>query len=272
MSLILDAINKSEQQRPPHETVPGVGTLQEAGAAAGPSPWRRLLWPAITTVLAVLVIVLWWDSRQPVAVAPAPIAQPAAPALSEPVPSIPVAEPVADKVAPLPIDPVAEPPPPVGDTDVASLYAPVVAVDDSAAVPESPRIAEVEVVEVERIETASPVSEPTPLDVEAIALAAQKALAEQGAASAEPVVEHAVPLISELKQRTKDEIPSIFFSSHHWSNVAAERQVTLNGEIHREGDLIKPGLRLVEILDDSIVLDYRGTEFRLRSLNSWVNL
>jgi hypothetical protein len=46
----------------------------------------------------------------------------------------------------------------------------------------------------------------------------------------------------------------------------------INGKTWREGDLVKPGLRLMEILEDSIVLDYRGTEFRLRSLNSWVNL
>jgi hypothetical protein len=105
--------------------------------------------------------------------------------------------------------------------------------------------------------------------VEAIARAAQKALDEQ---PAEVVVVHAAPLMSELKQRTRDEIPSIFYSSHHWSTVAAERVVTLNGQAHREGERIKPGLSLVEILEDSIVLDYRGTEFRLRSLNSWVNL
>jgi len=31
-------------------------------------------------------------------------------------------------------------------------------------------------------------------------------------------------------------------------------------------------MRVEEILSDSVVLDYRGTQFRLRALNSWVNL
>jgi hypothetical protein len=68
MSLILDAINKSEQQRPPVETVPGVGTLHDADAVEQPSPWRRLLWPVLTGVLALLVIALWLDNKTPVPV------------------------------------------------------------------------------------------------------------------------------------------------------------------------------------------------------------
>ena len=102
--------------------------------------------------------------------------------------------------------------------------------------------------------------------MDALTRAAEQALAES------PVVEHAAPLINELAQRTKDEIPSVYFSSHHWSSIPRERVVVLNGTPRREGETVKPGLTLVEILEDSIVLDYRGTEFRLRSLNSWVNL
>jgi 2-phospho-L-lactate guanylyltransferase (CobY/MobA/RfbA family) len=130
-------------------------------------------------------------------------------------------------------------------------------------------IEQIAVVEVASEAAANPAPAAVPLDVEALARAAQKALEEQ---AEEVVVVHAAPLISELRQGTKDEIPSIFYSSHHWSTVAAEREVTLNGQVRLEGERIKPGLSLVEILENSIVLDYRGTEFRLRSLNSWVNL
>jgi hypothetical protein len=263
MSLILDAINKSEQQRPQAEPVPGVGTMHDAGAAAEPPPWRRLLWPVITTVLALLVIMLWLDGRAPAPVEEAPpLVQAVSPALPEPVlpepvlpepvtvPSMPAPEPMAEKVTPSPVSPATESPPGVGGTDVAALYAPAVTVEEDVTVTVDSGVAE--------------------MDVEFMALAAQKVLDEQ---AAEPVeVVHAAPLISELKQRTKDEIPSIFFSSHHWSSIPAERVVTLNGEARREGAQIKPGLRLVEILEDSIVLDYRGTEFRLNALNSWVNL
>jgi general secretion pathway protein B len=291
MSLILDAINKSEQQRPQVETVPGVGTMHDADAAEQPSPWRRLLWPVLTVVLASLAIVLWLDSKTPApAEEVAPPVQAASPALPEPVrlpsqpapvrlpsqqapvrlPSQPAPDLIAYKVASAPAPSAAEPPPIVGGTDVAALYTSAASVDDNVPVPVDPGIADAAAVEAAPGETTDPVPQPAPLDIEAIARVAQKALDEQ---VAEPVeVVHAVPLISELKQRTKDDIPSLFYSSHHWSTVAAERVVTLNGQARREGDLVKPGLRLLEILEDSIVLDYRGTEFRLRSLNSWVNL
>ncbi len=281
MSLILDAINKSEQKRPQVETVPSVGTVHDAGVAATPSPWRRMLWPVITTVLALLVLVLWLDldgrtaapveeaASSPAPAAPPALPEPAAPpVLPEPasLSSTPTPGPIVRKVASTSLSPAAEPSPGADATDVAALYAP--AVDGDVSAPVDSAAVEIEVLEVELGETAAVVPEPAPLDLEAVALAAQKALDEQ----VEIVVVHAVPLISDLKQRTKDEIPSIFFSSHHWSTVAAERVVTLNGQARREGEQIKPGLSLLEILEDSIVLDYRGTEFRLRALNSWVNL
>jgi hypothetical protein len=283
MSLILDAINKSEQKRPQVETVPSVGTMHDAGAAAKPSPWRRMLWPVITTVLALLVLVLWLDpdsrTAAPVEEAASLPEQVAAPVLPEPVlpepaslSATPAPEPIVRKVASSPASPAAEPSPGVGATDVASLYAPALAVDGDVSAPVDSAAVEIEVVEVELGETAAVAPEPAPLDVETIALAAQKALEEQVAEPDDVVMVHAVPLISDLRQRTKDEIPSIFFSSHHWSTVASERVVTLNGQARREGAQIKPGLKLLEILEDSIVLDYRGTEFRLRALNSWVNL
>ena len=110
-----------------------------------------------------------------------------------------------------------------------------------------------------------------PVDVDALARAAEAAL-EDRSATAEPVGEHEAPFIADLSQPVKDQIPSIFYSAHKWASVPSERSVVLNGQERRAGQQVKPGLRLVEILEDSIVLDFRGTEFRLRSLNSWVNL
>jgi hypothetical protein len=48
--------------------------------------------------------------------------------------------------------------------------------------------------------------------------------------------------------------------------------VVLNGKKVKEGERLAGGIRLDEILPDSIVLSYKGQQFRLRALNSWVNL
>jgi general secretion pathway protein B len=258
MSLILDAINKSEQERPRPDTVPGVQTLHEGAVGAEQaSRWRRLVWPLVAIVLALLVIALWFTRSAPPVVKEAPQA-PAVPVAaaqitqSSPVVSAP--KPVVTEAPAVSQPPVATPPGIYTSADVVALYAKK---DSAKAAVPKPSVSE---------------SEAAALDVEAIALAAQQALAEKPFVPVELEVEDEAPFIAELSQRVKDEIPSIYFTVHHWSTVASEREVTLNGTIHREGDRIKAGLTLVAILKDSIVLDYRGTEFQLRSLNSWVNL
>ena len=46
----------------------------------------------------------------------------------------------------------------------------------------------------------------------------------------------------------------------------------LNSKSVKVGGNVAPGVEVDEILPDSVVLDYRGTQFRLRALNSWINL
>ena len=102
-------------------------------------------------------------------------------------------------------------------------------------------------------------------DVEAIAMAARKQLA------ADLVAAHPAPLLVDLPVAVKDEIPTIFFRQHDWTAQANARSVNLNGEVYREGDQVAPDLQLLEIHPDFILMDFRGNEFLLRALNSWVN-
>ena len=104
------------------------------------------------------------------------------------------------------------------------------------------------------------------LPVDAILTAVQQELA------APPRDHDPTPLVQDLPQDTRDALPSIFFSNHSWSNQGMDKHVTLNGELLREGDMVMPDVRLVEIMPEYIVLEFRGTRFRLRALNSWVNL
>ncbi len=248
MSLILDALNKSEQDRPEQETTPGLQTIHHT-APQEQRRWLWMAWPVATVIFASLALGLWMGRApdaprpQPAPVVSTPVIAPVPVPLAEPVLAVQetVLEAPPPEVLPEPTVVIAEPAP-TADNGVAALYAPVVE--------------EVPVVE----------DTPTAIDIDALAQAAEQALAERLA------VEHNVPFISELRQSTKDEIPTVFFTVHRWSSSPQDKDVVLNGKTYHEGDLVKPGLRLTEILKDSIVLDYRGTEFRLNSLNSWVNL
>lgn len=84
------------------------------------------------------------------------------------------------------------------------------------------------------------------------------------------LVPHDAVLLEDLSQQQKDAIPTIMYSSHDW-NPGGVSRVTLNGEALTVGER-RGGLKVEEILPDSVVLNWRETAFRLRALNSWVNL
>ena len=48
--------------------------------------------------------------------------------------------------------------------------------------------------------------------------------------------------------------------------------VTINGQQARAGQTVGRGVTVEEVLPDSVVLSHAGQQFRLRALNSWVNL
>jgi hypothetical protein len=160
-------------------------------------------------------------------------------------------EPPAKQAADVPASADAAPPAPE-DPAVARLYRDRSVPEEPAAAPAAP--------------APAANREEQPVDIEDIL---KRARAESGMPEAD---DHPVPLLSSLSQQTKNEIPSVYYQLHDYSNNAAASRVTLNGKSVRVGGSPAPGLRVEEILPNSVVLNYRGTQFRLRALNSWINL
>jgi hypothetical protein len=85
------------------------------------------------------------------------------------------------------------------------------------------------------------------------------------------LTEHPVPLLSSLSQQTKDGIPTLMYQRHDYSGDPSRSSVVINGKTLRAG-ASGGGVKVEEILPDSVVLEVQGVRFRLRALNSWVNL
>jgi general secretion pathway protein B len=85
-----------------------------------------------------------------------------------------------------------------------------------------------------------------------------------------PLTPHSAALLENLSQQQKDQIPTIVYVAHEFSEVGA-RSVTLNGRRLIVGQRVD-GIEVLEILNDSVVLRAGSIEFRLRALNTWVNL
>lgn len=143
---------------------------------------------------------------------------------------------------------------PVVDPEVTALY--------EQPAPESPPLPEPEVIE----RSAAPQTQTeTDLDIEALVAQAQEELANA------ELDDIGVPFLASLSQQTKDGIPSIMYQRHDYSGNPSQSSVVLNGQPLRKGQSVD-GVKVVEILPDSSVLEFRATQFRLRALNSWVNL
>lgn len=84
--------------------------------------------------------------------------------------------------------------------------------------------------------------------------------------------DHPVPFLIDLSQQTKDSIPTVYYLRHDYSSDSSRSTVVLNSKTLSVGGSPAPGMKIEEILPDSVVLNYQGTQFRLRALNSWVNL
>ena len=100
-----------------------------------------------------------------------------------------------------------------------------------------------------------------------LAMAMQQAARAAGEST---LVPHPVPLLENLSQQQKDRVPTIVYSDHVFaaSDIAS---VELNGTRMLAGQQAG-GIEVVEILTDSVILRAGGSEFRLRALNTWVNL
>lgn len=284
MSFILDALNRSDTDRDEDQAVPGLQTVHGPRSAAEVPLWRRALWPALAILFALIAAGAWLGSPGAPESGATQVSAPAEQATPVPTQQAPM-EKQAAVPAPQPVAKAVPKPTAGQQADIAALYAskpatPQPALTSPQAAPATPQPAPLPVPASPEPEVVAPQPQPTPrpaqvaqpaIDVEALARAAQAELDTLQDEQA-PVVEHEAPFISELRQSQKDQIPSIFYNAHNWSANPSRSSVILNKREFRAGQQVKPGLKLVEILQDGIVLDFRGTEFRLNSLNSWVNL
>jgi general secretion pathway protein B len=160
------------------------------------------------------------------------------------------------------------------DAAVAALYGKATppAVDgEEEHAPEVPEQARA------RTEAATPASQsetelpPRGVDEEPIDMALLLERTEEGLKNAR-LQEHSAPFIADLSQQKKNAIPSILYRHHDYSSNSAQSSVVLNGKRLKVGQTVVGSIKLEEILPGSIVLNQRGEQFRLRALNSWVNL
>lgn len=241
MSYILDALKRAEAERG-RGSVPGLHTRQATSPAAGAAAnLRSRVWLGIGALLTLGLVAagVWvWQTAKgdprplamPSPVAPTP-SQISAPITTVPVASVPAIE-LAAKTASAPVR--------------VTATAPV-----AAAVP-APVTKSVPAVTTRAASVVAKQARPkTPLE---------PVFKEVPPAVATPT---AVPLLSELSENIRRQIPALAITGAVYSNNPGQRLLLVNNQVLSQGSQAAPELKLEEIGEHSSVFDFRGTRFRL---------
>lgn len=112
---------------------------------------------------------------------------------------------------------------------------------------------------------ASATRRETPVDLEQVLREVRRASASDS------LSEHPVPVLESLSQQFRDRVPTLMYLRHDYTGDQGSSSVLINGESLRVGQRTQ-SVQVIEILPDSVILRFDGQDFRLRALNSWVNL
>lgn len=246
MSFILDALQKSERERHAGQAP----AIDEALTRPPPEPRRRgrneemvLVVRTVLIVSAVFLIagLTWWLlSRSQGTATPAPV--PAA-TVAATAPAATAPEPAAE-VVPLPAPSTAM------RVDPERLQAPIASADlgpDAASLDEL-------LDETPEAEAAS--ATPPPVDAPV-----QEAPAEP--APPPPASRSAVRPLKDMPPSFRSEFPALSVQVHVYDPNPLRRFVLVNGKKYRETDSLIEGPQVVEIVEDGIVLEQRGTRVLL---------
>ncbi|QIB66738.1 general secretion pathway protein GspB [Kineobactrum salinum] len=240
MSLILDALNRARGEPADGRVVPGLDSqhFPPVESAVG---WRQRVLPALLLLALLVIAGLLW--RQ-FAAAP-PVAGPEK--VRAPVPLAPAPPPARPTAVPVTSAP-----------EVAALYRQEVSAPDIREDAETGADADSEA-------GNSASDDDMAVDVDSLVSAAEQALDDV------QLAQHPVSFLAALSQQRKDAIPTLMYLQHDYRGEGGSR-VTINGTEAAAGESVGRGVVVEEILPDSVVLSHDGKQFRLRALNSWVNL
>lgn len=241
MSLILDALRKSEHQRQ-RQVGPGLATVPESPVGQRPATWLLVLGGLLAlNILVLLALLLTGGDPEPEsAVLPVaePVAQPAA-AIPPPVAAPAEVRPEPRRTAPVALP--ARPP----RSEVRPLTTEIAASPPTAT----------------QAPTGSAAQ--SPAGAAAPAGAPPRAAAPSGVAAEQATADARLPRFTDLVLRGELNVPHMHLDIHVFSTVAADRFVFINMRKYAEGQATQEGPRIERIARDGVVMEHQGTRFFL---------
>ena len=247
MSLLLDALNKADQERKRNEAAPGISSNHEQREHHGPRNHSILLIVVIVIGLLILLAAIYWLGQRSTAAQVVVVQAPATTTAN--TPKVTVKKSVASgenksvEATPSTANEID-----TSDENVASLYQNTQVPESNAAITISPPGAV----------PAQPANDPAPVSAPDIA-------------SPVSITQFAnLPEIHDLPNNILERVPSLGYSEHNY-NVNGS-SVKINGEIKHVNDQLPSGIVIDKILEDGMILHIDNYSFKMRAMNSWVNM
>ena len=264
MSLLLDALNKADQERKRNETTPGISSNHERRTGEEPRSFSLLLIVAGAIGLCVLFVVIYWLGQHSTATPPAQsnINNSATVVATENNKAA-----TENKPAPVAEQPQAvssNPPPNNADENVANLYQQNTQVPPAnAAITLStpqPAPAQQEPVQQEPVQPAPEPPPPPPPPATPENIPAPTSITQFAN----------LPELHDLPNNILEKVPTLNYSEHNYNVNGGS--VKINGAIRHVNEQIANGIVIDKILEDGMVLHIDNYSFKMRAMNSWVNM
>ncbi len=243
MSLLLDALNKADQERKRNEATPGIHSSHGHTGEHNARKVSLVLIVAILIGFAVLLATIYWLGQRSTLTTPVAAAVPVNPT---PAPQDRSPQIINETPATAANLSIGSPNATIAEEDVANLYA------QNAQTLEPITAAVQETIPTTREDhqtLPSTVPQSTPTSITQFAN---------------------LPDLHDLPSQILVKIPSLNYSEHNFNNVGGS--VKINGEIKHVNDQLAPGLVIDKILEDGMILHLDNYSFKMRALNSWVNM
>jgi general secretion pathway protein B len=276
MSLILDALNRAENERKNQNAVPDLNTLHSPQELdSGEARARPPLWwiigggLALGALIIVLVVILRREASTPTSIltssSQAVVEQPVptvAPTVSSSAPSIERAS--TSTATPAPVIKTA-PPAATPKADVDKLYA------SGDAEPQA--VVDRGVNELYAAEAATAAASETIVDP--FNPAGSAPALSTGQEQAPPRTFDSIkniPDFNDLPWNMRQQIPTISYARHNFLANGVS-SVVINNQTSGAGNIIGTGQFIVqEIYVDGVILKHGNAVFKLRALNGWINM
>lgn len=279
MSLILDAINKASREVDDGERVPNLHTVHHPASPAGVSRRWLVLVGAITAILlsGAIVLLFVYLRNNPVSEVHPSVAE----VQLEHITTVNdgVRDGTSPPIAKQSTAPRAKPPTTGENAQVQALYEvqggeihvqePVVR--PAQVEPRQTTIDEGLARSLWEESRTKPIPQlrPTPqvIEPEPLAAAPSNDIPEEVDFDSTMAAFESVPFLHELPQAKQDAIPTLMYAQHLFD----QQKVVLNKKTFFMGDTVARDLMIERILADGVLLNYKGEQFKLAALSSWVN-